>query len=164
MLQSVYIVISKEHHVTKLMISHCHDKVKHQGIKWDDPLLEVLRPRQESWQHEFVNLDKKDLYGAKRWRCVKFLAEQYWCRWKRKYLQNTITRQCRHSAGINLKQVGDVLDIDELLPRSEWRLARVLETVIAKDGLVRRVKISLGDKRLNNTCQRSTRRSTLECP
>ncbi len=107
---------------------------------------------------------KEDLYGAKRWRRVQFLTEQFWCRWRREYLHNIIARQRWHSPKRNLS-VGDVvLDIDELLPRGEWRLARVLETVISKDGLVRRVKISFGDKRLNNKGQRSNKLSIVEHP
>ncbi|KAJ7999864.1 hypothetical protein DPEC_G00198820 [Dallia pectoralis] len=31
----------------------------HQGINWDDSLPEALRPRWESWQHNFANLEKK---------------------------------------------------------------------------------------------------------
>lgn len=92
---------------------------------------------------------REDLYGAKRWRRVQYLGEQFWSRWKREYLHNITARQRWHLPRRNL-QVGDVvMDIDELSPRGEWRLARVLETVSGKDGLVRRVKISVGDKRLN---------------
>ena len=32
------------------------------------------------------------------------------------------------------------MDIDELSPRGEWKLARVKETVKGKDGLVRRAR------------------------
>lgn len=84
---------------------------------------------------------REDLYGTKRWRRVQFLAEQFWSRWKREYLHNITTRQQWHTPRINL-MVGDiVMDKDELSPRGEWRLARVIETVSSKDGLVRRVKI-----------------------
>lgn len=61
--------------------------------------------------------------------------------------------------------VGDVvMDKDELLPRGEWRLARVVETVSGKDGLVRRVKISVGDKRLNKKDKRLAKPSIGERP
>ena len=107
---------------------------------------------------------REDLYGAKRWRRVQYLAEQFWSRWKREYLHNIITRQRWHMPMRNI-QVGDVvMDIDELSPRSEWRLARVLETVSGKDGLVRRVKISVGDKRLNKKGEHLGTRSILERP
>lgn len=107
---------------------------------------------------------REDLYGAKRWRCVQYLAEQFWSHWKRDYLHNITTRQRWHMPMRNI-QVGDiVMDIDELSPRGEWRLARVLETVSGKDGLVRRVKISVGDKRLNKKGERLGTCSMLERP
>lgn len=56
------------------------------------------------------------------------------------------------------------MDIDELSPRGEWRLARVTDTVSGKDGLVRRVKISIGDKRLNKKGERLSKPSILERP
>ncbi|XP_032363653.1 uncharacterized protein LOC116677092 [Etheostoma spectabile] len=30
----------------------------HQGVGWDDPLPEMLKPRWESWRHDFANLEK----------------------------------------------------------------------------------------------------------
>lgn len=33
----------------------------HQGINWDDSLPETLRPRWESWQCDFANLDKLNI-------------------------------------------------------------------------------------------------------
>lgn len=56
------------------------------------------------------------------------------------------------------------MDIDEVSPRGEWKLARVIETVLGKDGLVRRVKISVGDKRLNEKGERLGKPSILERP
>lgn len=107
---------------------------------------------------------KEDLYSKKRWPRVQFLAEQFWSRWRREYVHNKISRQKWHSPKRNLK-VGDVvLDVDELSPRGEWRLAKVLETFTGKDGLVRGAKISLGDKTLNNKGQRSSKLSVVERP
>lgn len=45
-----------------------------------------------------------------------------------------------------------------------WRLARVLETVSSTDGRVRRVKISVGDKRLNIKGEGLCKLSMLEGP
>ncbi|KAJ8353606.1 hypothetical protein SKAU_G00211730 [Synaphobranchus kaupii] len=106
---------------------------------------------------------REDLYGAKRWCRVQYLAEQFWSRRKWEYLHIT-TRQHWHSPMRNL-QVGDiVMDTDELSPRGEWRLAGVLETVSGKDRLVRRVKISVGDKRLNKKGECLGKLSMLEHP
>lgn len=61
--------------------------------------------------------------------------------------------------------VGDiVMDKDELSPRGEWRLARVIETVSSKDGLIRRVKVSVGDKGLSKKGERLAKPSILERP
>lgn len=107
---------------------------------------------------------REDLYGAKRWRRVQFLAEQFWSRWKREYLHNISTRRRWHTVKRNL-MVGDiVMEKDDLLPRGEWRLARVIETISSRDGLVRRVKMSLGDKGLNEKGERLAKRSILERP
>ncbi|XP_028323877.1 uncharacterized protein LOC114476498 [Gouania willdenowi] len=107
---------------------------------------------------------KEDLYCKKRWRRVQFLAEQFWSRWRREYVHSIISRQKWHSPKRNLT-VGDVvLDMDEQAPRSKWKLARVLETVSGKDGLVRRVKISLGENKLDNKGQRSSKLSVVERP
>lgn len=53
---------------------------------------------------------------------------------------------------------------DELSPRGEWRHTRVLETISGKDGPVRRVKISVGDKRLNKKGERLGIFSIVEHP
>lgn len=50
------------------------------------------------------------------------------------------------------------------LPRNEWRLAKVVETVTDKDGLVRRVKIHLGDQKIGRDGQRTSRPSVVERP
>ena len=48
--------------------------------------------------------------------------------------------------------------------RNEWRLGRVLETTIDKDGLVRRVKICLGDRNLGKKGERLHKMSEVERP
>lgn len=56
------------------------------------------------------------------------------------------------------------MDSDEQWPRGEWRLARVLETVSGKDGLVRWMKISVEVKRLNKKGECHGKLSILERP
>ncbi|KAL6490035.1 hypothetical protein MHYP_G00003800 [Metynnis hypsauchen] len=108
--------------------------------------------------------EREDLYGRKRWRQVQHLTEQFWSRWKREYLHNISTRQCWHSTKRNL-QIGDiVMDMEETLPRSQWRLGRVSETVTDSDGLVRRAKILLGEKRLNEKGECASKLSLVERP
>lgn len=107
---------------------------------------------------------REDVYTKKRWRRVQYLTEQFWSRWKIEYLRNIAARQCWHAPKRNF-QIGDVIiDIDETLPRSEWRLGRIVETVLSPDGLVRKAKVALGDKRLNKKGERIHKISIVERP
>lgn len=107
---------------------------------------------------------REDIYARKRWRHVQYLAEQFWSRWRREYLSNIATRQRWHTAKRNLK-VGDiVMEKADDLPRSEWRLARVTETTIDKDGLVRRVKVCFGDRNLERDGRRLNKPFVTERP
>lgn len=110
------------------------------------------------------NFLKEDVYGRKRWRRVQFLAEQFWCRWRKEYLHNIMIRQKWHMPKRNL-QVGDiVMDVEQTQPRSAWRLGRVSETVMDKDGLVRRAKIILADKTRDKKGRRSSKVCEVERP
>lgn len=107
---------------------------------------------------------REDIYARKRWRHVQYLAEQFWSRWRREYLSNIATRQRWHRAKRNL-QVGDiVMEKADGLPRNEWRLSRVTETTTDKDGLVRRVKVCLGDRNLEKDGRRLNKLSVIERP
>ena len=107
---------------------------------------------------------KEDLYAQKRWRQVQYLAEQFWSRWKKEYLQNIMVRQRWHMPKRNM-QIGDiVMDKDETQPRSQWRLGRVLVIVTDKDGLVRKVKIAFADRNLNKKGERLHKMSIVERP
>lgn len=110
---------------------------------------------------EFV---REDVYGKKRWRHVQYLAEQFWSRWRKEYLANIALRQRWHAPRRNL-QVGDIVIMKgEDVHRNEWRLGRVSETTTDKDGLVRRVKIQLGDSKLGKKGERLHKVSEVERP
>lgn len=88
---------------------------------------------------------KEHLYATKRWRKVQYLIEQFWSRWKREYLHNISIRQKWHVPRRNLK-VNDIVIIKEdMLPRNQWQLGRVVEVIQGSDGLVRRVKVQTGE-------------------
>ncbi|XP_065108476.1 uncharacterized protein [Paramisgurnus dabryanus] len=107
---------------------------------------------------------KEDLYATKRWRRVQYLIEQFWCRWKREYLLNISLRQKWHSPQRNLK-VNDIVIIkDDNLPRNHWQLGRVIETVQSSDGLVRRVKVQVGDRKPHKKQDPPSKPSVIERP
>lgn len=104
------------------------------------------------------------MYGQNRWRHVQYLAEQFWSRWRKEYLVNIALRQKWHNPKRNL-QPGDVVLIKEdNLPRNEWKLARVSEVTTNKDGLLRRVKLCLGDRNLSKMGERLHKISEVERP
>ncbi|KAK0147951.1 hypothetical protein N1851_012317 [Merluccius polli] len=91
-------------------------------------------------------------------------GRKFWGRWRREYVYNIATRQRWHTPRRNLK-VGDiVMEKTEDQPRNEWKLAKVVETVTDKDGLVRRVKIRVGDQKIGKEGQRSGKPSIVERP
>nr|XP_054596180.1 uncharacterized protein LOC129152216 [Nothobranchius furzeri] len=64
----------------------------------------------------------QDLYLHKRWRQVKFLANEFWTRWRREYLLNLQQRQIWHGDKKNIK-VNDIV----ILQRGQCS-AKSLET------------------------------------
>ena len=85
-----------------------------------------------------------DLYSKKRWRHVQYLANQFWLKWRREYLQNIQLRRKWSKSCANLR-IGDlVLLKDEQLPRCEWHMCKVKEVFTSNDGRVRSAKLLLG--------------------
>jgi len=83
------------------------------------------------------------------------LANLSWTKWKQEYLHNLQIRQTWQTKKPNIK-VGDIVILNEEdRPRSNWRLARVVEALCTNDDrLVRRVKVLVGDAQLSNKGKR----------
>ena len=97
-----------------------------------------------------------DVYSKKRWRRVQHIANEFWSRWRKEYLQNLQSRPKWNLPRRNI-QIGDnVIIKDEDLPRNQWRLARVVEACADQDGCVRKVKLVVGDKGLNAKAKASS--------
>ena len=82
------------------------------------------------------------VYSRKRWRVVQHLADSFWSRWRREYLQLLQARTKWTEEKRNLQVNDVVLMKDEDAPRGRWPMARVTETHPSKDGLVRSVTLS----------------------
>ena len=62
-------------------------------------------------------------------------------------------------------QVNDVVIIKEDdVPRNQWRVCRVVEGLPDEDGLVRKVKLEVGNRNLASSGKRSQPLATLERP
>ncbi|XP_048846374.1 uncharacterized protein LOC125717469 [Brienomyrus brachyistius] len=107
---------------------------------------------------------REDLYARKRWRRVQYLSEQFWSRWRKEYLANISLRQQWHVPRRNV-QVGDVVIVKEdNIPRNEWKIARVVEASADDDGLVRKVKVQIGQSNLGKKGERLIQPSFLSRP
>ena len=106
---------------------------------------------------------RADVYLVKRWKRVQYLANQFWERWRKEFLLALQQRQKWNTPRRNV-QKGDVVLLKEDSARNQWRTARVDKTYASEDGLVRRVKIVVGDPLLNKKGQRIRAKSVLERP
>ena len=98
---------------------------------------------------------RSDLYCRKRWRRIQYLANEFWSRWRREYLQNLQVRSKWQGETRNAQQ-GDIVPIsDENLPRSQWRLGKIVEAIPDKDGLVRKVELLVGTSSLDSKGKRT---------
>ncbi|XP_059839386.1 uncharacterized protein LOC132401297 [Hypanus sabinus] len=87
----------------------------------------------------------KDLY-TKQWRQVQALANQFWPRWRQKYLPLLQQRQKWTEPHRNL-QVGDlVLLRDKQATRNSWPTARITATFPSEDGHVRKIELKTTDQ------------------
>ena len=108
------------------------------------------------------NVANGDLYSRKRWRRVQHLANVFWSRWKRKFLMLQQQRQKWSQQRRGLKENDVVLIEDESLPRCQWKLGRVVETYPSADGLVRKVRVMVGDSTLDTKGKRQRSVSYLD--
>jgi hypothetical protein len=106
---------------------------------------------------------RADVYLVKRWKRVQYLANQFWERVRMEFLLALQQRQKWNTPRRNV-QKGDVVLLKEDSAGNQWRTARVEETYASEDGLVRRVKIVVGDPLLNEKGQRIRAKSVLERP
>lgn len=107
---------------------------------------------------------REDLYSKKRWRRVQHLANEFWQRWRKGYLQSLQSRQKWIKPHRNL-QVDDVVVLkDDNQPRNCWKLARVHQTYPDEDGLVRKVQIAVAMETLDDKGRQTKPTVKLERP
>ena len=105
--------------------------------------LKLLLPPPGRFQHP-------DVYAKSRWRRVQCLANQFWLRWRKEYLQNIQSRKKWISSKRNLKAGDIVLVNDDDLQRNQSPIACVEAALPSSDGLVRKVRLRMANKTLNN--------------
>ena len=86
------------------------------------------------------DFNARDLYSA-QWRCVWHLANIFWQRWCKEYLQTLQQRRKWQDTTCNLKQDDSVFLCSKATPRNNWPLARITSARADRDGKVRKVDL-----------------------
>ena len=89
------------------------------------------------------DFQKDDVYLRKRWRRVQYMANIFWTRWKREYLQTLQARTKWNQPKRNI-EIGDIVLIkDENTARNDWPMARVFNVRQDSKKLVRSATLKL---------------------
>lgn len=105
-----------------------------------------------------------DLYSRRRWKRVQHMANEFWFRWRRDYLDALQTRNKWCIKRKNLKP-GDIVVLREDEPvRNKWPLAKVIQVFTDDDGLVRKVRLLKSDSGLDSNGKRVRDVSFLDRP
>ncbi|XP_060070496.1 uncharacterized protein LOC132550445 [Ylistrum balloti] len=93
--------------------------------------------------HEpFSDLTLKDMYKA-QWLSVQVLANEFWTRFSREYLDQLQVRQKWQHATNNLKPDDIILLKNACVNRRQWPIGRVVKAFPSDDGLVRKVEVKV---------------------
>ncbi|XP_041461230.1 uncharacterized protein LOC121412484 [Lytechinus variegatus] len=105
-----------------------------------------------------------DKYSRKWWRRVQYLANEFWLRWRREYLQQLQPRQKWTKSHQDLA-IGDVVIVKENEDaRLRWPLGRVEQVIPSEDGRVRKVKLLMADGALDSNGKRLKKPCYLDRP
>ena len=92
------------------------------------------------------NFDQPDNYRERQWRRVQHLGNDFWSRWKIKFLSTLQSRQKWNDLKENV-EVGDVVLLKtNNTYRNKRQMESVVENMTDKDGLIRSVKLRIGGK------------------
>ncbi|XP_059096820.1 uncharacterized protein LOC131891309 [Tigriopus californicus] len=94
--------------------------------------------------------EKNDVYSRRHWRRTQYLANQFWSRFRREYLESLQPRQKWNQYRPNISQGDIVLLKEENLPRNKWKLGLVTEAFPDDKGVVRSVRVRVGDRTSNH--------------
>ena len=83
------------------------------------------------------------MYCRKRWRQVQHLANEFWTRFRKEYLQSLQIRNKWNNPSRNFAVDDVVLLKEPNVSRQQWPMARIIKTFPGEDGLVRSVELKL---------------------
>ena len=90
------------------------------------------------------DFSRPDLYSHRRRRWVQNIVNEFWCRWRKEFLQSLQERKKWTNTKRNLK-VGDIVIFQEANTiRTDWQMCRVMETYCDEKGFARSVRLKIG--------------------
>ncbi|KAF6027175.1 hypothetical protein EB796_014518 [Bugula neritina] len=117
-----------------------------EGIMTPNRLLTMKGPLLALPPGDFPTIN---VYSSKRWKVAQAVADKFWKAWKAEYFETIMHRQKWTDVQGNIK-VGDIVSVvDENTARNDWKIGRVSNTFPGKDGLVRKIEITLGNRWLD---------------
>ena len=97
---------------------------------------------------------KDDMYLVKHWRRVQYLANIFWTRWRAEYLSRYHQRSKWTTSTPNFQPGDVVLVVDDALPRSKWKMGRLVSVNVSEDAHVRSARVKMvasTDNKLSTT-------------
>ena len=85
-----------------------------------------------------------NVYLRKRWRRVQYLANVFWSRWRKEYVQCLQQRVKWNRPRRNFEKGDLVLIADDRAARNDWPMARIVDTYPDAEGNVRSVRVTTG--------------------
>ena len=102
---------------------------------------------------------KPDIYSRKCWRRIQHIANEFWSRWKKEYLQSLQERQKWEGKRRNFK-IGDIVAVyQNNVSRNHWPMARIIDPTSDKKGLVGSVLLRMGERSGNENSKRKLERT-----
>ena len=93
---------------------------------------------------------KPDLYCRSRWRRIQHLSNEFWSRWRKEFIQTLQERQKWVKMSRNF-YIGDIVLLKtDLMTGNHWPMCKVIGTNSDDKGVVRSVKLLLGNNGNND--------------
>ena len=93
------------------------------------------------------NFSNPDLYRRKKWHRVQHIANEFWSRWRKEYLQSLQARKKWQSGKINFSFGDIVLLLQYESVRNQWPMVKVIQVFKDSNGYVPSVMLRIGKTR-----------------
>ena len=92
------------------------------------------------------NFPRANIYSRKHWRRVQHLADEFWRRWRKEYLQNQQKRTKWHNQRDGSKVGNVLLIVQENVSRNEWNRGKIVDEREDSEGQICSVYVKVRSK------------------